>query len=180
MRATSTFAAVLLSACALAVSPWLSAGQARAADLDGESYYEPPYDDDDAEPGYERADAYRGGGSAEPLPGSVKDGYPVPMPPPRYGEERPGGRDDVRPAYRVERGPRSVCLERREIRRHLRDRGWTDVQPIGGGDGIVRMHARRFDSSSDFHLRVDRCSGEILSARPSHRRSFAGYERWRD
>lgn len=191
MKATPICAAVLLTACTMAASTFVAA-PARAADLYGESYVEPPYDD---EPGYadngygapdEGDDRYD---TAEPMPGSIKDGYPVSMPAPgygkvpapRYGEER--GRERVyerveRRVQRVERRP--ACLARWEIRRRLADQGWGDIRPMGGGDGIVRMSARRFDSSSRFRLRVDRCSGEVLAARPDHTRHFAyGDGRWR-
>lgn len=189
MKATPICAAVLLTACTMAATTFAGA-PARAADLYGESYVEPPYDD---EPGYagngygapdEGDDRYD---AAEPMPGSIKDGYPVPMPAPGYAEDR--GRERVyerverrvqrveRPVQRVER---AACLPRWEVRRRLADQGWSDVRPMGGGDGVVRMSARRFDSSSRFRLRVDRCSGEVLAARPDHTHNFAYRDyRWR-
>jgi hypothetical protein len=118
--------------------------------------------------------------------GSIKDGYPVPMPSPRASAPPPRhtlphhvGRP---PAWvHVERPPvrggRHVCLDRWQIRRQLRWEGWTAVRPLGGEGGIVRMRARRFDSSSVFDLRVDRCSGEVLAAWP-RARHFADRD-WR-
>ncbi len=100
--------------------------------------------------------------------GSLKDGYPVPMPAPRVS---------VPPPRHVERPPvrigRHACLDPWQIRRQLRWEGWTGVRPMGGDGGIVRMRAGRFDSSSVFDLRVDRCSGEVLAAWPRPRH-FAG------
>lgn len=191
MKATPSFAAlptfaVLVSACILALSP-VAASSARAADLDGESYAEPPYDDstygydEDGAPDGPYADARdrEPYDAAEPLPGSVKDGYPVPVPPPqRYGEERE--RVYERVERRHARVERPLCLSRSEIRRRLADEGWHNARAVGGHDGIVRLEASRFDSSSIFHLRVDRCSGEVLAARPSHGAGFAYGERpWR-
>lgn len=182
MKATPICAAVLLTACTMAATTFAGA-PARAADLYGESYVEPPYDDEPgyAGNGYGAPDDGARYDAAEPMPGSIKDGYPVPMPAPGYGEEL--GRERVyerveRRVERVERRP--ACLARWEIRRRLADQGWSDIHPMGGGDGIVRMSARRFDSSSRFRLRVDRCSGEVLAARPDHTRNFAYRDyRWR-
>ncbi|WP_334150649.1 hypothetical protein [Hyphomicrobium sp.] len=104
--------------------------------------------------------------------GSVKDGYPVPMPAPRASAPPP--RHVERPPVRI---GRHVCLDHWQIRRRLRWEGWTGVRPLGGGGGIVRMRAGRFDSSSIFDLRVDRCSGEVLAAWP-RARHFA-HRDWR-
>lgn len=198
MRASSSLAAIALSVFTFTGAPVLSAA-AHAADLDGEAYAEPPYDDsgyagetagpegyDDprgyGDPqGYDAPRAYnapRQYGAAEPLPGSIKDGYPVPMPPPRYSEER----RTYQSVERIERRPlgRGGCLARWEIRRNLNRSGWSGLRPMGGDGPVVHMLARRFDSSSDFHLRVDRCSGEVIAARPQVLRSFAYGERpWR-
>jgi len=106
--------------------------------------------------------------------GSVKDGYPVPMPAPRVGSPPP--RHIERPPVRI---GRHVCLDHWQIRKRLRWEGWTRVRPLGGEGGIVRMRASRFDSSSVFDLRVDRCSGEVLAAWP-RARHFAGRDWHRD
>lgn len=155
---------------------------------------EDPYDDD-YEPTYDAAynDRYRASGTqgvenydapyddgGEPLPGSVKDGYPVPMPPPEANAPSPPPRYAERPPVRVERY-REACLERWEIRRELRRDGWRDIRPEGGGDGIVHIRARRAGSGRPFDLRVDRCSGEVLGARPFHAGVAyrEGYRDWR-
>jgi hypothetical protein len=196
MRASSSLAAIALSVLTFTGAPLVSA--VHAADLDGEAYVEPPYDDsgyaDEAggpdgydEPRGDRApqnyDAPRNYnapryGAAEPLPGSVKDGYPVPMPPPRYSQER-----SYRSVERIDRRPyvRNGCLARWEMRRSLNRDGWSRIRPMGGDGPVVHMLARRFDSSSDFDLRVDRCSGEVLAAKPRvFLRSYAYGDRpWR-
>lgn len=193
MRA-SIITGCLMTVFAVAVASPIS--RASAADLDGEAYADPPYDesyngdtypeDDRYEaPGrysgapaadeYGYRDAHSGRGGAEPMPGSIKDGYPVPMPAPRASAPPPEPYYAERRPARVERY--GACLDRWEIKRRLRREGWTALQPIGGGDGIVRFYARRFDSSSDFRLRVDRCSGDVIAARPDTRR-FARDWRW--
>ncbi len=148
------------------------------------------YDDERAPPPGERFGAAppdRGGGAYSgrgddagrwddtpaPRSGSIKDGYPVPMPPPR-AESPP--RHVERPPVRI---GRHACLETWQIRSRLRWEGWTHVRPLGGEGGIVRMRAGRFDSSSVFDLRVDRCSGEVLAAWP-RARHFAGHDWHRD
>jgi hypothetical protein len=186
MRA-SFITAGLMTALVLVAAP-LPRQTASAADL-GEDYAEPPYaeggDDGAYDDGaYANAPAYdersrhsysetheyeQSYDAAEPPRGSVKDGYPVPVPPPRYGDRRPD---------RVEHF--ATCLDTWQIRRRLRGEGWSGIRPMGGDGGIVHIQARRFDSSSIFHLRVDRCSGAVIAARPERLRSFALRERpWR-
>jgi hypothetical protein len=176
-----------MMAVALAVAPLTPV---LAADLDGDAYA--PYDepgyaddgyDDDAPPpparyGAAPRDSY---GSDYDGPGSIKDGYPVPVPAPGPAARRaaPVERYDARPIERAR--PRyAACLEPHQIRRHLRRGGWRDIRPMGGDGDIVHIRARRFDSSSVFRLRVARCTGEVLAARPYYLRSFAHGERpWR-
>ncbi len=179
----------LMTAFVLAASLPLSYAVS-AADLDGEGYAEPPYDDGayndrgyndggygderDAQPGrYSEApppgrydEPYDDRGPAEPPRGSIKDGYPVPMPPPRYGDRGP-----------PERAERYACLDRWQIKRRLRHDGWAGIWPMGGDGAIVQVRARRIESGRPFLLRVDRCSGEVVAARPEYLRSFAFSER---
>jgi hypothetical protein len=183
MRA-SFITASLMTALVLAGTQLSFSRAASAADLYGEDYSEAPppsdapgyYDDEDAPPQdhgnrgrYSEApppDRYddRYDRAPEPPRGSIKDGYPVPQPPPaRYSE--PPRRD------------RYACLDRWQIKRELRREGWTDLRPVGGDGRIVHALARRFDSSTRFRLRVDRCSGEVLAARPEFLRTFAFRER---
>lgn len=184
MRA-SLISACLMTACILA-----AVGPVAAADL-GEGYAEPPYDDngdygygDERDPPQPRygdrygeappPDRYQEpyDDDAEPPHGSIKDGYPVPVPPPRASAPPPRYAD--RPPPRAER---YACLEPRQIRRRLRGEGWLGIRPMGGDGVIVHLRAGRYDSSSVFHLRVDRCSGEVIAARP-RARHFA-YRDWR-
>jgi hypothetical protein len=166
-----------MTACVLsAVTPL----RAAAADLDGERYAEPPYDErgysderyrDDER--YRQSETYDEAAIAE-RPGSIKDGYPVPVPPPAAETRRYERIDRVE---RVERVERHTCLERWEIRDRLRQQGWFRIRPMGGNGEIVHIRARRPDSSSAFRLHVDRCSGDVLAARPEYLRSFAYGER---
>lgn len=188
MRASSV-SATLLMAVALAAAPL---APALAADLEGDAYapYDEPgyaddgYADDDAPPpparyGAAPRDSY---GSDYEGPGSVKDGYPVPLPAPGAAARRapPVERYDARPIERAGPRGRYACLEPHQIRRQLRHAGWRDIRPMGGDGDIVHIRARRFDSSSVFRLRVARCSGEVLAARPYYLRNFAVGERpWR-
>lgn len=185
----------LATALVLAAAPLLFPRAASAADLYGEGYAEPPpyednaydegaYGDEDGPPP-RYADRYGEAPSpdgddelydaVEPAPGSIKDGYPVPMPPPRVTERLPERYAPDR--YAPER---YACLDRWQIRRALHREGWSDIRPMGGDGRVVKIRARRFDSSSVFRLRVDRCSGRVLAARPDHLRSYAYRERrWR-
>ncbi|MGE0024425.1 MAG: hypothetical protein AB7S70_12435 [Hyphomicrobium sp.] len=196
-------------ATALALASTLPlARAASAADLDGERYAEPPYDDEQryGEPDYgdderyappgryseappqeppqnrydqDRYDRERYDGEAYDdrapgeVPGSIKDGYPVPVPAPRYGEHAPPPE-----RYEERRGERYACLDRWQIRRRLRNDGWEGIRPLGGDEGIVHVRAHRIESGRPFALRVDRCSGEVVDARPERRRAFA-YRDWR-
>ena len=209
MRASSSLAAIALSVFTFAGAPGFPV-VAHAADLDGEAYAEPPYDDNgyadesagpedyapaddygaraehgvtrdyDARREYGATRQYNGPsreyGAAEPLPGSVKDGYPVPMPPPGYSEERSYQRVE-----RIERrDDRHACLGRWQIRRSLNRDGWADIRPMGGDGATVRIRATRFDTGRVFNLRVDKCSGEVIAARPHFLRSYAYRDRpWR-
>jgi hypothetical protein len=187
MRA-SFITASLMTALVLAGTQLPFSRAASAADLYGEDYSEgaPPsdgldyYADDDnntspqdqydqgryseAPPPDRYEEPYDRG--AEPR-GSIKDGYPVPVQPPaRYSEPQP-------------RHDRYACLDRWQIKRELRREGWTDLRPVGDDGQRVGVRARRIDSGRVFVLRVDRCSGEVLAARPEYLRTFAFRDRER-
>lgn len=187
MRA-SFLTGCLMTACVFAVASPLSQ-TASAADLDGEGYAE-LYDDDaglderapppryadrygEAPPEQRYERSYEDSYGDEPPPGSIKDGYPVPMPPPRASAPPPRYADRPPP-----RAGRYACAEPWQIKRELRRRGWSGIRPMGGDGGIVHIRARRYDSSSVFHLRVDRCSGEVLTARPQVRHYAYRDRRW--
>jgi hypothetical protein len=168
-----------LAAGIFAVLTFTSA--ATAADLYGENYNGPPdaypyddrryaerdypppsgaYQDDDD---YDRGD-YRDRGRDESYEyrGSVKDGYPVPVPPPRYSD-RSYGHD-------------GGCVPRWQIRHRLRADGWTELRPIERAGDLATIRARREESGRMFTLKVDRCTGDIVAARPHRLREFGAFE----
>jgi hypothetical protein len=185
-----------LAATLVAAMTFVAAPHVRAADLYGENYNPPAdtgeYDEgpppasysdrgacddrgpcDEGPPPARYSD--RGAYDGEPEPyeyrgGSIKDGYPAPVPPPaaRYDEGR----------YRIE----AACIPRWQIKRRLRDEGWVDLWPLERGGPVVSVKARRAQSGRMFVLDVDRCTGEIVHARPQFLRTFGAYDppRWRD
>jgi hypothetical protein len=186
-RRTTQFAAAAFALAALGAA----APPAGAADMD--PYYAPkagsPYDD----PRY--GDIY-----GHPPPRYAEPRYAPPYhppsrwEPPRYAEPY----DEPAPHVRRDRygylepmpGPwswrdrdrrysrhGSDCAPRREVLRNLTEQGWSDFQEpeLRGEAAIVR--ARR-PSGHIFELRIDRCSGEVIEARP-----LGGDQRhysWRD
>lgn len=174
MRARA-LAAALVAAMSIVVAP-----RVHAADLYGETYTPPAETDDydegpyaacDQDPCDEEAPLPESYSDYEDAPygyeGSLKDGLPPP-PRPRYGERRD----------HAER----VCLPRSEIKRRLHSEGWTDLRPIDRDGPIVGVRARRSYSGRQFVLDVDRCTGDIVYARPAALRTFGAYERprWGD
>jgi hypothetical protein len=187
--------AVAIVATALAIG--LPAAQ--AADLD---YYDPgprrfgsAYDD----PRY--ADLY---GDTPARPPSIERHYAAPYPPPyrpqpdyaprpTYGygyppiPREPVYRDDYAPRRYVEVDPYrrgyephrgNGCLGKEQVRWQLERQGWQDFHdPYIGGQGVAFLKARR-PSGRLFQLQVDRCSGEIIQARPLEPRHgpFADYD----
>lgn len=145
-----------------------SAPAALAADL---NYYDPPqrygsaYDD----PRY--ADLY-GHSPPPPIPERRYYGEPygygaVPIPkepvyrdyppPPRYGE--------APPRYRTY-AARPGCAPKDEVRFRLEQDGWTDfhgAEAINGNTGYVKARRR---NGRLFVLTIDRCSGDLIEARP--------------
>jgi hypothetical protein len=186
------FTAAGLVAALLLATPSLGFSPAFAADLDGEQYAEPSYDENsayddgayDERPRYDNsrrtyrdADVYEESyDEAGTRPGSIKDGYPVPVPPP-HRAEAPPLRDYDRAPARPYRAERYACLEHWQIRKRLRRDGWAGIRPMGGDGAVVNISARRFESGRAFNLRVDRCSGDVLAARPEYLRSFAYRDR---
>jgi hypothetical protein len=155
--------------------------KAHAADLYGENYYPPqeaqPYDDpryadgdryppprgayrddDNDDDRYVERDGKYDGRDDYPYRGSTKDGY---APPPRFADR----------AY----GPDGRCAARWQIRSRLRNEGWVDLQPLDRGGETAFLRARRVESGRVFTLRVDRCTGEIVDARPHYLRAFGAY-----
>ena len=179
MRA-STVTAGVVAALVLAANPLLSA--AHAADPffadEGAPYNDKPY----AEEYVYESETYER--SREPqyhsykddpadVKGAIKDGYPVPQPPPVYGEAAP-------PPLPPKRAHRFACLESWQIEERLSDDGWVDLDARSTRQGVTRINARRDDTGRPFTLRVDRCSGELISARPSYKVLGEHRPRYRD
>lgn len=72
--------------------------------------------------------------------------------PPRYGFAPP-------PRQRF------ACAPRREIRHQLAAAGWFDFRPVAVRPNVAVVHARRGNGEL-FLLNVDRCTGEVVHARP--------------
>lgn len=102
---------------------------------------------------------------------------------PRYGRERPYAYRDETPAPRDRHGylkpinPRHqggyaaapVCVHQSEIRRSLVAEGWRDFQDLDLRGDVALLRARR-PGGQAYDLKVDRCSGEIVHARPLEER----------
>lgn len=113
---------------------------------------------------------------------------PEPPPPPRYAAPGYAPSDEDEPAapYLAPMRPgfdqyrrysrEDGCVPRREIRRSLLDEGWTDFQGLEFAGGIALVQARR-PNGDLYELRLDRCSGRIVHARPLERERFAGPDR---
>lgn len=147
----------LAAASAVAASLILSALPAAAADL-----YEPPrYGSPYEEQRY--GDIYRDGPARY-------DRYAAPHEfEPAYPPYVVNGEEDYDEApyapYRRHARNEDDCPPRHVIRKRLRADGWGEFRDVEARDGIVLVQARR-DSGRLFDLTIDRCSGEILEARP--------------
>ncbi len=109
--------------------------------------YEPPYD------GYQE-----GYGEGPPPPdryADVPDDFEPPYPPPAYA-----GRDG--------------CIPRELARDRLRAAGWRGFHAIEPHDRVVLVKARR-PSGRLFELTIDRCSGEVVDARPLGGRRYGRF-----
>jgi hypothetical protein len=130
-----------------------------AADLDDGPPPPPPrygaYDD------HRYTDIYRH--PPRPRPPVVREEYEEEeyAPPRRYGHG----------PYRRLAGH---CVPREEVRHRLMERGWHDfhgAEPMGD---LASIRARR-PSGRLFAITLDRCSGEIVDARPLEPRPFGPY-----
>jgi hypothetical protein len=121
--------------------------------------------------------------------------------PPPYAEQRyrvppqAYDDDDVPPQPRRYTGPAHgrVCARSDEVRARLDDMGWRDFHGGHEQGPMVVLRARR-PSGRLFELSLDRCSGEIMEARPLEARPLGPfaynrprpfydgprYERWND
>lgn len=127
---------------------------------------------------------------AAPAPQSYQ---PPPYSPPRSPQYAPGAKDDgydpraySGPRYTdraadryAELGP--ACIPRRAVRQRLASEGWGDFHDLEIRDRIALLRARRSDGRL-YELKIDRCSGEVVRARPSneHRETFAFRQRFDD
>lgn len=190
MRASTVWAGIF-AALALAATPLVS--NAVADDLYGDDYGasygdgQAYADDDDAYDAAPPSSRYSGTNQTQgytsykddPVDagGSIKDGYPVPMPPPSYSEAPPPPSRPL-PPRRVDR---VACLESWQIEHRLEDDGWVDIHALSTRRGVTQIRARRVDTGRPYALRIDRCSGELISAHP-RLRVFGDSRRrpWRD
>jgi hypothetical protein len=72
------------------------------------------------------------------------------------------------------------CVPRYVLRDRLRAAGWYDFQGMDRRDGVLLTEARS-PTGRPFALTIDRCSGEVVDARPlDGGRSYAygGHRRW--
>jgi hypothetical protein len=133
----------IAAASALAVSLAVLALPAAAADL-----YEPPYERQ-GDYGYQgEYGNYDEGPPRRDRYADVPDDFEPPYPPPGYAE-------------------RGGCVPREEARDRLRAAGWYDFHGVERLDRVVLVKARR-RSGRLFDLTIDRCSGEIVDARPTY------------
>lgn len=141
-----------------------------------------PYDD----PRY--ADIYAHPSSQPPRraePRYAEPQYAEPPPEPHYGAEpryeRPYAYHDEAPrdryGYLKPINPRHqggyaaapTCVHQSEIRRSLVAEGWRDFQELDLRGDVALLRARR-PGGQAYDLKVDRCSGEIVHARPLEER----------
>ncbi len=94
-------------------------------------------------------------------------GYLEPMNPPRHSN------------YGAPVAPH--CVPRGEIRRSLVNEGWNDFRELELQGQLALINARR-PSGQLYALRVDRCSGEIIGAKPLYDRPvpYAYRERYEE
>ena len=86
---------------------------------------------------------------------------PLPAPRNRYGYLEP-----MRPRHEYRPEPQqSTCLPHGEIRRSLINEGWRDFRDLELRGEVAVVQARR-PNGQLYALKVDRCSGEIVHARP--------------
>lgn len=82
-----------------------------------------------------------------------------------YGDREPDWRSS-RPVYS---GGYGNCPPREFVREDLRADGWRDFRIVEPRGNVVLVEARRINSARLFLLRVDRCSGNVITAEPMGR-----------
>jgi hypothetical protein len=187
-RITQRWLKASASAAVLVAAQLVAVASASAADLyntypparSGSAYDDPRYADlygtppprheAPYKPSYEYRQEYRHEYRHE-----YRDRHPVPSEP-VYRDRQPNQYSEVHPRHRAySAGP--GCLQKDEISLNLERDGWRDFhdpQVIDRGTAFVK--ARRHGRT--FQLKLDRCSGDIIAARPvDHRGPYADYER---
>lgn len=150
----------LMAASALAVLCLAGAPAASAADLSGDPYDDPRYGDVYGDP---RPPAF-----AEPAAPPTEEAFPERYSE-RYDDERTPlpypSRKPERYSERWEEPRGFACLPRHVIRHRLQGDGWYDFRDLELQGDIAVVNARR-PSGRPFELRIDRCTGRIVEARP--------------
>jgi hypothetical protein len=88
-----------------------------------------------------------------------------PPPPDRYADVP----DDFEPPYPPPAYAEARCIPREVARDRLRAAGWRGFHAVEPRDRVVLVKARR-PSGRMFELTIDRCSGEVVDARPIYGR----------
>jgi hypothetical protein len=101
-----------------------------------------------------------------------REGYGEgPPPPDRYADVP----DDFEPPYPPPAyGDRGGCIPREVARDRLRAAGWHGFHGLEPHDRVVLVKASR-PSGRMFDLTIDRCSGEVVDARPIYGRGPGPY-----
>ncbi len=114
------------------------------------------------------------------LPAAAADLYEPPRggygyndgPPPDQYAEPP---EDFEPPYPPPRyAGRDACVPREVIRDRLQAAGWGDFHAVEPREQVVLIKARR-PSGRLFDLTIDRCSGEVVDARPLYGRRLGPF-----
>ncbi|MDX2205062.1 MAG: hypothetical protein NW223_20095 [Hyphomicrobiaceae bacterium] len=156
-------AAGLVATAGLALA--LATTSAKAADLYDDPppprYSGPAYEDPRYADVYRYPDRYSDKYADRPVYSDKYAERPVP-PAPVYRDDDDAFRPGPRHAWRG-----GECVPRHVIRSRLSSEGWSDFT-LGDlyGDQVT-VHARR-PSGRPYVLTIERCSGTVLDARPSH------------
>ena len=113
------------------------------------------------------------------LPASAADlgpyeryGYDQGPPPPEQYADVP---DDFEPPYPPEAyAGRDRCIPREVARDRLRAAGWRGFHGVEPRDDVVFVKARR-PSGRMFELTIDRCTGEVVDAKPIFGRPYGRF-----
>jgi hypothetical protein len=176
------FSRAAVSLAALMVAAVGVTGTASAADFgDGSADYEPPYSSgkrpylSGEDHGDRERYAHRGSRHDDDDDDYVDDDDD-------YDDD-----DDGHVRRQADRGPRhephvnrppvqhARCAPGWRVKQRLQSDGWTRFRLANFGDGVAVIRAERHHSGRPFLLKIDRCSGTILSSRPVYGRDWSGY-----